>query len=195
MSESMIMTFSPNASTALLARTPKSQRKTILQDFGFERHSHVGVADVPVLTETWQITDVEYDTILLRQFIKSALEAVAESVVTEASEEPLESLAASHDATITEAAKSFIAAHSLQPATLLAVRFVAESFTDVHQVQLDLDPGDEEEDDHPWIRVYVQTGMNASATLLARKQFYKSLNAEAPREQTAYFHLAFRIVS
>ncbi len=195
MSESMIMTFPPSVSTALLAKTPQSQRKMILQDFGFERHSHVDVADVPVLTETWQITNVEYDTILLRQFIKSALEAVAENVIVTASEKSLESLAAAHDVTITEAAKSFIAAHSLQPATLLVVKFVVESFTDVHEARLDLDPGDEEEDDHPWIRVYVQTGMNASATLRARRQFYKLLNAEASREQTAYFHLAFRIVS
>lgn len=193
MNESMIVTFDHGISTALVANAPKLQRKAILQGFGDECHLHL--EDVPVLTETWRLTNIEYDTILLRHFIKSAVSAIAESVVPRILEESFESVAAAHGVNIADPARSFIIEHNLEKATLAAVKSVSQAFTNIHEARLDLDPGDEEEDDHPWVRVYIQTGMSAASTLKARRQFYKLLDDIVTSEESSFFHLAFRVVS
>ena len=95
----------------------------------------------------------------------------------------------------TQAAAAFISEYGLEAEAEAAVKALRGSFSNIKQARLEFDPGDEEEDDHPWIRVYVQTEMDASSTLQARKQFYKALNRYIPRDKAAYFHLAFRVVA
>lgn len=190
MSESFVVThdncefvYSGSAGSAPL-------RKQGLDIFGPNAYMR-GVGDVLYTVEKWFLSPVLFDTAMLISFVKTA--QVGEAVEVQ---EP----AASHSATVTpyvertEAAEALITSHGLTSAAIAVEVALHESFEDVSQARIDYDPGDEEEDDHPWLRVYVQTSMSAAATLRARRQFYKLLNANAPRDQAAYFHLAFRLI-
>lgn len=157
-------------------------------------------SDISQFVTHWHLSYTHDDTEILTRLIKNIrIRGIALSTASTVSVTRLRPRVDS-DASVleidrTEAANTFIAEHGLERAARAAEDALKKSFEDIRQVRLDFDPGNEEEDDHPWIRVYVQTGMDASSTLSARRQFYKLLHASIPREESAYFHLSFRIVS
>lgn len=190
MSESFVLT-SDNCDFVYSNDTNNSlPKKQALDLLNMDEYVY-GVSNSLYAVEKWLLSSVLFDTALLVNFLKAA----------QADEEI--SLQSYHPAVHTglqriertEAAEAFINSYGLESASIAVEVALYESFEDIRQTKLDLDPGDEEEDDHPWIRVYVQTGMNAASTLKARRKFYKLLDDAVTSEESSFFHLSFRVVS